>query len=427
MNIAVFGLGYVGVVNIACLSKLGHKLFGCDVKSHKADLINSGKSTILEPQIDDLLEKAHGKGLIIGSTDALHCIGATDMALICVGTPSDANGRVNLNYIINTSIDIASAIKKNKKKYTVVYRSTIPPGTIESTIFPEFKKVLADDINIVNLIFMPEFLREGSAVKDFFHASRIVIGVNDIQQGRKEMEEVFNFSKDIPLIFTNYKTAEFVKYVDNAFHATKVAFANEIYALGSSFGVNIKEANDLFLMDKILNISERYLKPGTPFGGSCLPKDTRAIVKLAHQTGTEVPFMEGVIASNKIHQKRMLEKVLGLNKKRILIYGLTFKQNTDDIRESPFLLLLKSLVELEIEVKVFDSNLNINSLRIEFPEVVKFIETNEAEVIRWAELIVVSKNAIESLLETSLPEQLILNCYNNEDYSKRSKSVLNLI
>jgi GDP-mannose 6-dehydrogenase len=427
MNIAVFGLGYVGVVNIACLSKLGHKLYGCDVKSQKADLIHSGKSTILEPQIDDLLLQAHDKGLVVGSTDAYYCVNSTDMALICVGTPSDANGHVNLSYIINTSIDIATTIKKNKKRYTIVYRSTIPPGTVENTVFPEFKKILGEQINLVNLIFMPEFLREGSAVKDFFHASRIVIGVNELQAGRNEMEAVFNFSKDIPLIFTNYRTAEFVKYVDNAFHATKVAFANEIYALGANFGVNIKEANDLFLMDKILNISERYLKPGTPFGGSCLPKDTRAIVKLAQQSGTEVPFMEGVIASNKVHQKRLLEKVLSLNKKRIAIYGLTFKQNTDDIRESPFLLLLKSLVELNIEVKVFDPNLNIGSLRVEFPEVVRFIETNEEDVLKWAELIVVSKNVIDSLLEKKKPEQVILNCYNNEDYSKISKFVLNFI
>jgi GDP-mannose 6-dehydrogenase len=427
MNITVFGLGYVGVVNIACLSKLGHKLYGCDVKSNKADLINSGKSTILEPGIDELLETGHRSGMILGTTEAEVCIQNTDMALICVGTPSDGEGNVNLNYIINTSLDLAKALKDLNRNYTVVYRSTIPPGTIETVVLPEFKKVLGESMNRVNLVFMPEFLREGSAVKDFFHAARIVIGLNEKEQGKKEMESVFNFSKEIPLVFTDYKTAEFVKYVDNAFHATKVAFANEIYSLGAKFGVNIPLANKLFLMDNILNISTRYLKPGTPFGGSCLPKDTRAILNLAQQTNTEVPFFEGLIASNKKHQQRLLKKVQAFGKTKLLLYGLTFKQNTDDIRESPFLVLLRSLVELKLEVKVYDPNLNLSALRIEFPDIAKYVETVESKALDGAELIVMSKNAMEHLLKVTKPEQIILNCFDNEDYSMGKRSVINLI
>ena len=426
MNIAVFGLGYVGVVNIACLSKLNHKIYGCDVKPHKAELINTGKSTILEPQVDDLLAKGYAKSNIIGTTDSYLCIENTSMALVCVGTPSDASGKVNLNYIINTAIEIASAVKRFEKKYTLVIRSTIPPGTIENTIIPELQGVLGKQFADMSVVFLPEFLREGSAVKDFFHGARIVIGLNEKEEGKNEISEVFRFSNEMALVFTNYKTAEFVKYVDNAYHATKVAFANEIYSIGSSLGVRVKEANDIFLMDTILNVSERYLRPGAPYGGSCLPKDTRAIVHLAKLSNVEIPFFKGLIASNHAHQERMLTKALSFNKKNILIYGLTFKQNTDDIRESPFLFLLKALLENNRMVKVFDADLNLLALRVEFPEVIKYVESDLDNSIKNPDIIIVNKSDIERVIKVGGKEKIILNCFNNEDYSTIASNVVNL-
>jgi GDP-mannose 6-dehydrogenase len=426
MNIAVFGLGYVGVVNIACLSKLGHKIYGCDVKPHKAELINKGKGTILEPQIDELLLKGNTSGLVIGSTDANYCIENTEMALICVGTPSDASGNVNLNYIINTAREIGASIKKIDKKYTLVFRSTIPPGTVEETIIPELKELLGDKFKNVNIVFLPEFLREGSAVKDFFHGARIVIGLDEGLNGKEEIEKVFNFSEDSILVFTNYRTAEFVKYVDNAYHAAKVTFANEVYSIGSALGVDIKQANNIFLMDNVLNISGRYLKPGTPFGGSCLPKDTRAIIHLAEKIHVEIPFFKGLVASNHEHQKRLLQKVLEFKKKKILIYGLTFKQNTDDIRESPFLLLLKSLIDNQKDVKVVDPNLNIMSLRVEFPEIVKYINNNLEDSLKWADLIVLNKRDIKTIIELCDNVKPIVNCIDNENYSHLTSNVYNL-
>ncbi len=422
MNITVFGLGYVGVVNIACLSKLGHKIYGCDIKSYKVDLINNGKSTILEPEVDGLITSGLEKGLITCSVDAGTCIENSEMALICVGTPSDKNGNVNLNYIVNTADDIARALKENPKPYTIIFRSTIPPGTIENTLLPAISKILNGIPANLNIVFMPEFLREGSAVNDFFHCSRIVVGVDMERKGEKEVKTVFGFSEQIPLIFTNYVTAEFVKYVDNAYHATKVTFANEIYSIGSRLGVNVSDANTIFLMDTILNISGKYLKPGPPFGGSCLPKDVRAIVHLGRVADVEIPFFDGVLESNRAHQERLLEKVLGFAGNKVLLYGLTFKQNTDDIRESPFLILLKDLVKKGKEVKVYDPNLNMVSLRIEFPEIVQHIEEDVTGLLAWAEVIVINKPEVKNITGMVQGEKAILNCYDNNAY----KSVHNL-
>lgn len=425
MNIAVFGLGYVGMVNIACLSKLGNRVIGCDIKQQKVELVNSGKSTIVEPELDELLDTAFKKGLISGNSNAEKCIKVTDVAIICVGTPSDSAGQVNMNYILNTSIEIARIVKNTQKKYTVIYRSTIPPGSMDNMIRPHYSEVLGQKTDLVTLVFMPEFLREGNAVKDFFYGARIVVGLNESRDGEKTLSELFGFSKEVPIMYTDYKTAEFVKYVDNAFHATKVAFVNEMYALGSYFEVDTKKANELFLMDKSLNVSEKYLRPGSPFGGSCLPKDTRAILRLGELASMEMPFIKGVIESNKQHQHRLFSLVMSFGKKRILLYGLTFKKHTDDIRESPYLNLLRAIAETHgLEVKVYDPNLNISNLRVEFPDVVRHIELSEEVALNWAELIVQSQGSLVELSSKVNENKYILNCMDNEDYLR--KNIVNL-
>lgn len=425
MNVAVFGLGYVGMVNIACLSKLGNRVTGCDIKSQKVELVNSGKSTIVEPELDELLETSFLKGLISGTSNAEKCVSDTEIAIICVGTPSDQNGQVNMNYILNTSIEIAGIIKKAQKNYTVVYRSTIPPGSMENLIIPQYKRILGSAMDLVTFVFMPEFLREGNAINDFFHGARIVVGLNEARDGEVTMSELFGFSKEVPMVFTDYKTAEFVKYVDNAYHATKVAFVNEMYALGAFFHVDTKQANDLFLMDRSLNVSEKYLRPGTPFGGSCLPKDTRAILRLGEQAGMDMPFVKGVIESNKQHQQRLFIQVKNLQRRKILLYGLTFKKNTDDIRESPYLNLLRSLADTTgVEVKVYDPNLNTSNLRIEFPDVVQHIEESESLALGWAELIVQSKGSLFEVSARVKGNTTILNCLDNETYT--NENIINL-
>jgi len=385
MNISVFGLGYVGVVNIACLSKLGHTLYGCDIKPHKVAEINSGKSPIHEPQVDELLGEGFKDGRIKASQDAAMVVENTEMALVCVGTPSSPEGYVNLSYCINTVMEIAEHVKRLNKKYTLVFRSTIPPGTVEEKFLPEVERILGKDNQLMEVLFLPEFLREGSAVKDFFECRRIVIGCADDTKKNDAIEEVFNFSEEVPLKYVNYRTAEFIKYADNAYHATKVAFANEIYSLGSKFGVDVKKANEIFMMDDILNVSANYLKPGLPYGGSCLPKEVRAIGNLGKIVDMEVPFFKGMYESNVQHQARLHEKVMSYGKKKILIHGLTFKHDTDDVRESPLLFLSKSLLNEEVEIKIFDPNLNIPSMRIENADVVRYIENDEDELNDWAE------------------------------------------
>lgn len=425
MKISVFGLGYVGVVNLACLSKIGHTLYGCDVKPHKVNMIREGKSTVYEPEVDNMIAEGLSGKRIFAETSAATCVAETEMALVCVGTPSGPDGEVNLNYILNTAREIGALVKQFNKKYTIVFRSTIPPGTISDHILPELKTVAGDAFSNIKVAFLPEFLREGTAVKDFFQGARIVAGIDEEHSAEQEIKAVFGFDEKTPLIFVDYPTAEFIKYVDNAYHATKVAFANEVYAIGTKLGVNVKTANDVFLMDPILNISTRYLRPGLPFGGSCLPKDSRAIVHLGKVADTPTPFFNGVLQSNKVHQERLLQKLLSFNKQRVFIYGLAFKENTDDIRESPLLFLLKDLVAAGKDVRVYDPKIETDRLRIEFPDVVRYMHHDLETQFEWCEVAVVNKKDMASVL--ALPgEKTILNCIDNNVYASQGKNVINL-
>lgn len=426
MNISVFGLGYVGVVNIACLSKLGHTLYGCDIKPHKVAEIAEGKSPIHEPQVDELLAAGHADGRVKASSDARMVVQNTDMALVCVGTPSSAEGHVNLSYCINTVIEIAQLVKEFNKKFTLVFRSTIPPGTVETKLMPEVERILGKDNPLMEVLFLPEFLREGSAVKDFFECRRIVVGCSDDTKKNEAIEETFNFSPDVPLKYVNYRTAEFIKYADNAYHATKVAFANEIYSLGAKFGVDVKKANEIFMMDDILNVSKNYLRPGLPYGGSCLPKEVRAIRNLGQMVDMQVPFFQGMYESNIQHQARLHEKVMSYGKRKILIHGLTFKHDTDDVRESPLLFLSQSLINEDVEIKIYDPNLNLENMRRENADVVRFVESNEDELIAWADLIVTSRRNPEQLVDKTNESQSILNLTNNNDYSHLAERIAHL-
>ncbi len=254
----------------------------------------------------------------------------------------------------------------------------------------------------------------------------MVVGLDNYNSGKEIVNDIFGFNPMSPLEFTNFKTAEFVKYVDNAYHATKVVFANEIYSIGSNLGVDVQHANKIFLMDKKLNISEKYLRPGTPFGGSCLPKDTRAILKLAQQADVTIPFFNGLIQSNKEHQKRLLEKVMSFGKNKVLIYGLTFKQNTDDIRESPFLFLLNDLVSSGIEVLVYDSDLNLLNVRLDFPQLSRYIKTDLKECVEWSEVIILNKHDYLESLKGIAENKTMLNCLDNEDHSNNYSKCVNL-
>lgn len=414
MNIAVFGLGYVGIVNIACLSQLGHTMWGCDIKSQKVDLVKKGKSPIFEPGVDEMLIEATKKELLHATTDAKEVINQTDLALICVGTPSLQDGTVNLDYTLNTTREIAQCLNGSNKKYTIVYRSTIPPGTVENHFIPLLKEILGEKMSDVTVAFIPEFLREGSAVKDFFHCSRIVIGSQENEP--TAVKSVFGFSKDVPLEFTDIRTAEFVKYVDNAFHALKIAFANEVYSIGSAYGVNISRANELFLMDKHLNISPVYLRPGLPFGGSCLPKDMRAINHLATQKKLKLPLLESVIPSNKYLQEKLFHTIVSGGHRNVGLFGLTFKSGTDDVRESPMLILARQLSESGVGLHIFDPDINLAHLRVEHPWIVKHVVQSPLEALHNKEAVVVCKKGFGELISDLDPQAVIYNFFNQEKF-----------
>ncbi|MEZ4800757.1 MAG: nucleotide sugar dehydrogenase [Flavobacteriales bacterium] len=412
MKIAIFGLGYVGVVNMVCFSKLGHEVWGCDVKSQKVDAINSGKSPIYEPGVDELLSEGIQKGLIHASTNTRDVLENADVVLVCVGTPSTADGKVNLDYTENTTLDMVDYLKEGNKTFRVVYRSTIPPGTIEHTILPHFK-TLEPTVQPV-VAFLPEFLREGSAIKDFFNCSRIVVGTND--ESDEVIKALLSFDQNIPLVFTDYKTAEFVKYVDNAFHAMKIAFANEVYGLGSEYGVNVEKANEIFLLDKHLNIAPTYLRPGLPFGGSCLPKDLRAIQNFAVSKNYDIPVLSNIIQSNNLLLNRMIARVVNSGFRKVGMYGLTFKSGTDDVRESPMLRLFNALKDHGIELKIYDQDINLTTLRIEQAAVVKHIANSPEEAFIDAEGIVVCKKGFESIVNNVPSTAHIFNFYSLKDF-----------
>lgn len=413
MKVSIFGLGYVGVVNMACFSKLGHTVFGCDVKPHKVDQIKTGKSPVFEPQVDELLASGLNEGRILASTDAFDALSSSDAVLICVGTPSGTDGQVNLDFTVNTALDILKFIEAKKEKLTLIFRSTIPPGTIEKHIASVFNNL--DPALQPELIFVPEFLREGSAVNDFFHCSRIVIGTADGKESAKA-KALFGFS-DIPLVFTTYRTAEFVKYVDNAFHALKIAFVNEIYQLASKEGVNIPQANEIFTMDTHLNISSRYLRPGLPYGGSCLPKDLRALHYLSVKHQIETPLLHGIASTNKSLQNQMLQRILAKHCKEVVLFGLTFKSGTDDVRESPMLHLLNQLIQHGIQVKVFDTDINLFSLRIDHPSVVKHVETNAERAFANASHVVVCKKGFEAYAPLVPSQAHVFNFFSLADFA----------
>ena len=414
MNIAVFGLGYVGMVNIACLTQLGHATWGCDIKGFKVDLVKQGKSPIYEPGVDDMLEEGMQKKLIHASTNASEVIAHTDMALICVGTPSMANGTVNLDYTLNTTREIAKSLKKEKRKYTIVYRSTIPPGTVEEHFIPLLQQELGDDMAHLTVAFIPEFLREGSAVKDFFHCSRIVVGSNEEEPAL--VKEVFSYSKDIPLVFTSFRTAEYVKYVDNAFHALKIAFANEAYRIGSAYDIDIEAANRIFLMDTHLNISPVYLRPGLPFGGSCLPKDMRAIQHLAERKQIVAPLLGSVIPSNEKLQRELFSRLRALKLDRITLYGLTFKSGTDDVRESPMLHLARELAEAGVDLTIYDPDIREPQLVLDHPWIKKHLEKDEKKAFSHPGGIVICKKNFANYIGHISPSAVLINYFNQERF-----------
>jgi len=400
MNIAIFGLGYVGCVSAACLAKAGHEIIGMDVNPVKVDIINQGFSPVVEKDLDGLISDAVRFGRLRATIDASEAVRACDISLICVGTPSCDNGSPDLQYILRVSRDISKVLSKQTKYHVVAVRSTVMPGAIEEHVIPLLESYSGKRVGVdFGICSNPEFLREGSAVDDFLNPPFTLIGEYDTRSGDL-LAQIYNFI-DAPVERTSIKVAEMMKYVSNAFHVTKICFANEIGNLCKVVGIDSHEVMRIFCNDTKLNISTAYLKPGYAFGGSCLPKDIRALCYKAKQEDLELPLLQSLSRTNELQARRGVEMVIKANKRRVGILGLSFKPGTDDLRESPIVYLVESLVGKGYQLKIYDGNVSLakvvgaNKQYIEkiIPHISSLLCTSLDEVVAWSEVLVVGNQS----------------------------------
>ncbi len=400
MKISIFGLGYVGCVSMGCLAELGHEVIGVEVSQSKIDLINSGKPTIVEKDIDTLIEKHHRNGRICATTDTKNAVLNSDVSIICVGTPSTADGSLNLNYIYDCAAQIGASLKNKETYHVVVIRSTVMPGTnnkVANIVAQSSGKTINDEYSVVS---NPEFLREGSAVKDYFHPPVTVIG-SDSSKGLSVMREVY---KDIDAAIAEVEVgvAEIIKYVNNSYHALKVTFANEVGNVCKQMGIDSHKVMEVFCMDRQLNISDYYFKPGFAYGGSCLPKDLGAMVALSHSKSLEANVLGAVHRSNEFQKDIAYRLIQGQGKTKIGLLGISFKAGTDDLRYSPMVDLMQLLLKDGNVVMVYDENVRVSLgmganrdyIDTNLPDLDNMLVADLNTLVAGCELIVISQKTI---------------------------------
>lgn len=423
MKISIFGLGYVGCVSAACLAKERHDVIGVDISQNKVDMINQGKSPIVEKGLDEILQDVTGmgharNGSLVATTDEEKAVLDTDMSLICVGTPSRDNGDLDITYVLKCAESIGAGMKRKNGYHVVVARSTMLPGTCENEIIRtlEYKsgKRAGKDFGMA---MNPEFLRESTSIQDFYHPSVTVIGEFDKRCG-DQVEAMYHFL-NAPVVRTSIKTAEMVKYANNSFHGLKVAFANEIGILSKAMNIDSHAVMDIFCMDDKLNLSSYYLKPGFAFGGSCLPKDLRAITYQAKRLDLELPLLQSVMESNRRHIEKFGEKVIKTGKKKIGILGLSFKAGTDDLRESPLVILTEMFIGKGLDLRIYDKNVSLARLvgankeyiEREIPHISTLMSEDMHEVIDHGEVIIIGNNSkpfSEAILSRNCEEKMVI-------------------
>lgn len=361
MKISIFGLGYVGCVSAACLANDGHQVFGVDVSPYKVNTLNAGKSPIVEQGLNELIAKQVSDGKLCATQKSKKAVIESDISLICVGTPSANNGSLDTGYVEKVCSEIGAALKEKAAYHLVVIRSTVLPTTVQKKLIPILEASsglrAGEDFGVC---MNPEFLREGSAIRDYYQPSYIVIGSLD-ERSAELMEKVY-VAVDAPIIHTTLQTAEMVKYASNAFHAVKVSFANEIGNLSKAYGIDGRDVMGILVQDRQLNISPTYLRPGFAFGGSCLPKDLRAILYAAKQQDIQLPLLGATLDSNERQIRRGLELVEKTHCQKVGILGLSFKAGTDDVRESPVVALVEALIGKGYEVRIYDDVVKPESL-----------------------------------------------------------------
>ncbi|MFD2822513.1 UDP-glucose dehydrogenase family protein [Lacinutrix iliipiscaria] len=401
MNISVFGLGYVGVVSCACFSRDKHNVIGVDVEKTKVELINSGKATIIEKGLEEEIQKSVDLGLLKATQDFTEAVMKTDVSFICVGTPSLPNGAINLAYIFGVVKQIAEVIKNKSTFHTVVIRSTVKVGTLEAC-----KEIIEDisgkkhnvDFGVVS---NPEFLREGSAMYDFANPPYTIIGTKS-EKSKEIMKSLYQ-TIDAPIYFIKPEEAEMIKYTNNNFHAMKITFANEIGNICKENGVDGHVVMDIVAKDTKLNLSPYYLKPGFAFGGSCLPKDVRGLTQIAKSLDLKTPLLSSLLKSNFYQVERGLELIYQTQKKKVGFLGFAFKSGTDDLRESPIVEVIETLIGKGYDLNVYDSNVHLSSLlgknkeyiNSHIPHIYKLLKEDVNEVIENSEVLVIGNNAKE--------------------------------
>jgi GDP-mannose 6-dehydrogenase len=356
MRVSVFGLGYVGCVTAACLARDGHHVIGVDVSADKAAMVNAAIPPVIEPGLGPLLAEGAGAGRLRATTDAREAVLSSDLALICVGTPGRSGGRIDAEAVVRVGREIGRALGDRPGPYTVVLRSTVIPGTTERLLVPALAAGGAAPAVAVN----PEFMREGSSLADFSLPPFTLAGCRD--DGTAAILRRLYAAVDAPFVRTEVAEAEMVKYVSNAFHALKVAFANEIGEVCGALGVDAHEVMRVVLLDRKLNVSEAYLKPGFAFGGSCLPKDLRALLHAAREADAETPLLSAILPSNERPIRRAVERVLLTRRRRVGIVGLSFKPGTDDLRESPMVAVAEALIGKGCDVRILDRHVSLARL-----------------------------------------------------------------
>lgn len=401
-TVSVFGLGYVGAVSAACLTDRGHIVVGVDVNSDKVSLFNEGISPIVEEGMPELVRKGVATGRLRATTDTAEAITSTDVSLICVGTPSQANGSLDLVHIRDVCHQIGEVLRSKKGFHVIVTRSTMLPGSthrvVISTLEEHSGKAAGRDFGVC---YNPEFLRESTAIYDFLNPPKTVIGELDPSSGDAAASLYKGLSA--PVVRTDIETAEMVKYVDNTWHATKVCFANEIGNLCKGLGLDGHRVMDIFCLDTKLNLSPYYLKPGFAFGGSCLPKDVRALTYEGRRLDLELPLLNAILPSNRRQIERGLDLIMGLEKKKIGMLGFSFKAGTDDLRESPIVEVIERLLGKGYEVKIYDRSVSVaqligsnrDYLLRRIPHICNLIVDTVDDVLDHAEVVVIGNRSPE--------------------------------
>ena len=410
MRVSIFGLGYVGVVSAGCLAQDGHEVIGVDRARTKVELINAGRSPIIETDIGEIIAAAVRDGRLRATEDTVRAVNGTELSFVCVGTPSQSNGNLDLSYIRRVCEEIGTALKDKAARHTVVIRSTVLPGTMRGVVVPVLEAYSGKPAGVgFDICHNPEFLREGSAVMDFTFPAKTVIG--ELNPGSGDLLAELYSKLQAPLIRTDLETAEMIKYIDNGWHALKIGFANEIGNLCSSLSVDAHKAMEIFCLDTKLNISTAYLSPGFAFGGSCLPKDLRALSYAAKSRDLELPILNSILRSNELQIANGLQRIVERGNARIGILGFSFKAGTDDLRESPMIEIIERLAGKGYDLRIYDKNVQLAKLvganrdfiLNHIPHISKLMVDDVDAVLRHGETIVIGNKDPDF---QSIPERL---------------------